>query len=50
MVYAYDALTTAYIQCEENKMPVRKAAKLYNIPHITLRDRLSGRVHIDTLL
>ena len=47
-VYAHDALT--YIQCVENKMPVRKAAKLYNIPHTTLRDRLSGRVHIDTLL
>ena len=49
-VYAHDALTNAYIQCVENKMPVRKTAKLYNIPHITLRDRPSGRVHIDTLL
>ena len=48
-VYAYYALTNAYIQCVENKMPMRKAAKLYNIPHTTLRDRLSGRVHIDTL-
>ena len=49
-VYAHDALTNAYIQCVENKMPVRKAAKLYNIPHTTLKDRLSVRVHIDTLL
>ena len=49
-VYAHDALTNAYIQCVENKMPMRKAAKLYNITHTTLRDRLSGRVHIDTLL
>ena len=49
-VYAHDALTNAYIQCVENKMPVKKAAKLYNIPHTTLRDRLSGRVHLDTLL
>ena len=49
-VYAHDALTNAYIQCEENKMPVRKAAKLYNIPHSTLRERLSVRVHIDNLL
>ena len=49
-VYAHDALTNAYIQCEENKMQVRKAAKLYNIPHTTLRDRLSSRVHIDSLL
>ena len=49
-VYAHDALTNTYIQCVENKMPVRKAAKLYNIPHTTLRDRLSDRVHIDTLL
>ena len=49
-VYAHDALTNAYIQCVEKKMPVRKAAKLYNIPHTTLRDRLSGRVHKDTLL
>ena len=32
-VYAHDALTNAYIQCVDNKMPVRKAAKLYNIPH-----------------
>ena len=49
-VYARDALTNAYIQCVENKVPVRKAAKLYNIPHTTFRERLSGRVHIDTLL
>ena len=49
-VYAHDALTNTSIQCVENKMTVRKAAKLYNIPHTTLRDRLSGRVHIDTLL
>ena len=55
-VYAHDALslTNAYIQCVENKMPVRKAAKLYNIPDTillrALRDRLSGRMHIDTLL
>ena len=40
----------AYIQCVKNKMPVRTAAKLYNIPNTTLRDRLSERVHIDTLL
>ena len=32
--YAHDALTNAYIQCVENKMPVRKAAKLYNIPQL----------------
>ena len=31
-------------------MPVRKAAKLYNIPHTTLRDKLYDRVHIDTML
>ena len=49
-IYAHDAMTNAYFQCVENKMPVRKAAKLYNIPHTTLRDRPSGRVHIDTLL
>ena len=49
-VYTHDALPNAYIQCIENKMPVRKAAKLYNISHTTLRDRLSSRVHIDTLL
>ena len=49
-VYAHDALTNAYIQCVENKLPVRKFAKLYNIPQTTLRDRLYGRVHIDTLL
>ena len=47
-VYAHDALTNAYIQCVDNKMPVRKAAKLYIILHTTLRGRLSGRVHIDT--
>ena len=48
--YPHDALTTACIQCVENKMPVRKAAKLYTIPDTTLRDRLSGRVHMNTLL
>ena len=48
-VYAHDALTNAYFQCVENKLPVRKAAKLYNILHTTLKDRLSGRVHIGTL-
>ena len=45
-VYAHDALTNAYIQCVENRMPVRKAAKLYNIPHTTLSNRLSDRAHI----
>ena len=49
-VYTHDALTNAYFQCVENKLQVRKASKLYNIPHTTLKDRLSGRVHIDTLL
>ena len=49
-VHAYDALINASIQSVENKMPVRKAEKLYNIPHTTLRDRLSSRVHVDTLL
>ena len=49
-VHAHDVLTNAYIQCVENKMQVRKAAKLYNIPNTTLRDRLSGTVHKDTLL
>ena len=49
-VYAYDALTNAYIQGVENKIPVRKAAKLYSISHDTFRDRLFGRVYIDTLL
>ena len=49
-VYVHDALTNAYFQCVENKLPVRKAAKLYNIPHTTLKDRLSDRVHVDTLL
>ena len=48
--HAHDALINASIHCVENKMPVRKAAKLYNIPHTTLRDRLSGRVHKDTIL
>ena len=47
--YTHDALTNAYIQCVENKITVSKAAKLYNIPRTTLRDRLSGRVHIDTV-
>ena len=48
--YTHDALTNAYIQGVVNKMPMRKAAKLYNIPHTSLRDSLSVRVHIDTLL
>ena len=30
-------------------MPVRKAARLFDIPRTTLRDRLSGRIHIDTV-
>ena len=37
-VYAHDALTNAFIQCVENKMPMRKAAKLYNIPHTRYLD------------
>ena len=44
-VYADDALTNDYIQCVENKMPVRKAAKLYTIPDTTLRDRLPGSAY-----
>ena len=49
-VYVHDTLTNAYTQCVDNKMPVRKAAKLYNIPHTILIHRLFGRVHRDTLL
>ena len=49
-VYAHNALTNAYFQCVENKLAVRKAAKLYNIPHTSLKDRLSSRVHIHILL
>ena len=49
-VYAHDALTNAYFQCVENKLPVRKAAKLYNIPHTTLKDRLSDRVHMGPVI
>ena len=48
--YSNEALTNAYKECKENRISIRKAAKLFDIPRTTLRDRLSGRIHIDTVI
>jgi DDE superfamily endonuclease/helix-turn-helix, Psq domain len=47
--YSHDALTQAYKAVVEDNMPVRTAVKLFSVPRTTLRDRLSGRVHPDTV-
>ncbi|XP_053391991.1 uncharacterized protein LOC128554706 [Mercenaria mercenaria] len=47
--YSPDALVQAYQECIENNMPVKTAARLFNVPRTTLRDRLNGKVHPDTV-
>lgn len=47
--YDPDALTKAYIDVQENDTPVKKPARLHSVPEITLRQRVIGAVHIDTV-
>ena len=46
-VYSPPSLTNAYVAVTENNMTVRGAARQYNIPLTTLRDRVDGRVGLD---
>ncbi|KAJ8320560.1 hypothetical protein KUTeg_002147 [Tegillarca granosa] len=45
--YDLTALDNAFKAVREDGMSVHGAAKAYNVPLITLRDRVDGRVHID---
>lgn len=46
--YSPSSLTSAYMAVKENDMSVYKAAKVYKVPQQTLRDRVIGKVDIDT--
>ena len=46
--YSYEMLVHAYQAVKETGMSIAGAAKLYNVPDSTLRDRLFGRVDLLT--
>ncbi len=41
--YSQDSLTVAYKRVTETGMPVREAAKKYNVPRSTLQDKVKGK-------
>ncbi|XP_060566679.1 uncharacterized protein LOC132725560 [Ruditapes philippinarum] len=47
--YSANDLQEAYNIVMQQGLPVERVAKRYNIPITTLKDRVKGRVHIDTL-
>ncbi|MES9884149.1 MAG: hypothetical protein ABW185_25160 [Sedimenticola sp.] len=42
-------MINAYIAVKDDGIAVRKAAKIYCVPEATLRNRVNGSVHIDTV-
>lgn len=46
--YSPTQLTNAYNACIEDDVPVYRAAKYYNVPLTTLRDRVDNRISVDT--
>ncbi|XP_060079241.1 uncharacterized protein LOC132558659 [Ylistrum balloti] len=46
--YEMDALTNAYFRVTEENMPVKEAARLFNVPGTTLRQRVIGAVDLET--
>lgn len=46
--YDTEDLTEAYKSVLEEGIPVERAAKRYNVPITTLKDRVRGKVDIDT--
>ena len=47
--YSHESLKEAYKAVKEENICVLKASRLYGVPDQTLRDRISGRISIDTL-
>ncbi|KAL5014661.1 hypothetical protein ScPMuIL_008931 [Solemya velum] len=47
--YNPDALTAAYMDVMEDRMAVKKAARVHDVPETTLRDRVKGQDSIDTV-
>ncbi|KAJ8306069.1 hypothetical protein KUTeg_016614 [Tegillarca granosa] len=47
--YSPSKLNNAYMSVIENNTPVYKAARQFGVPLTTLRDRVDGRVSIDTV-
>ena len=45
--YSPSALTRAFVAAKEDGISVRQAARQFNVPLTTLRDRVDGRVYID---
>jgi len=41
--YSPEALLKAYNLVKERRIPVKKAARMYNVPQQTLRDRVLGK-------
>ena len=47
--YSPTSLTKAYLAVKEDNLSVYKASKVYRVPEQTLRDRVIGRINIDTV-
>ncbi|KAL3866024.1 hypothetical protein ACJMK2_043365 [Sinanodonta woodiana] len=47
--YSKENLEKAYYACINDKMPVVHAASMYSVPETTLRDRVKGRIELDTM-
>ena len=46
--YQPSLLTDAYIAVKEKNISVSRASRMYQVPAQTLRDRVLGKIHIDT--
>ena len=46
--YSPSALTNAYLAVKDDGMTVKRAAREFSVPTQTLRDRVLGKVDIDT--
>ena len=47
--YTQQDLTDAYNAVFEEKYPVERAAKRFGVPTNTLKDRVSGKINVDTI-
>lgn len=48
-LYSPTAMTSSYQAVKETKMPIKTAARQYGVPTTTLRDRVLGRIHPETV-
>jgi hypothetical protein len=47
--YDHTALDNAYLDVKDDGTSVHGTAKRFHVPLTTLRDRVDGRIHIDTV-